>query len=104
MSAGDPRDLEAAGTTPSSRLRAEELAVAVGISVSSVTRLIELGVIEPLGPGGDEFNVATAPRLRRMLRLWSDLDVDLTAAAIIADLIERLESLEVELERLRRGL
>ena len=41
-------------------------------------------------------------RLRKMLRLHSDLGVDLYGIAIILDLLERLESLESELGR-RRG-
>ena len=45
---------------------------------------------------------AISLRLRRMLRLHGDLEVDLEAAAIIVDLLERLEWLEAELARLRR--
>jgi hypothetical protein len=106
MSAEPPPDFEILGVETSARvrLRADELAAAAGITVAGVTRLIELGVIEPLGPGRDEFSVAMAPRLRRVMRLWSDLGVNFTGAAIIADLLERLERLESELERLRRGI
>jgi hypothetical protein len=104
MSAEAPRKFEILGVETSARLRAEELAAAAGITLTGVTRLIDLGVIEPLAPGRDEFSAAMAPRLRRVLRLWSDLDVNLTAAAIIADLVERLERAESELERLRRGI
>jgi hypothetical protein len=38
-----------------------------------------------------------------MLRLHADLGVNFTGAAIIVDLLERLESLEAELTRLRGG-
>jgi len=37
------------------------------------------------------FSAATAERLRRMLRLHRDLGVNFTGAAIIVDLVERLE-------------
>ena len=37
------------------------------------------------------FSVAMASRLRRMLRLHRDLGVNFTGAAIIVDLVERLE-------------
>jgi MerR HTH family regulatory protein len=37
------------------------------------------------------FSAATATRLRRMLRLHRDLGVNITGAAIIVDLVERLE-------------
>jgi hypothetical protein len=38
-----------------------------------------------------------------MLRLHADLGLDLTGAAIIVDLLERLERLEAELARWRGG-
>ena len=53
--------------------------------------------VEPLAPGSGTFAAATAERLRRMLRLHADLGVNLTGAAIIVDLLERLERVEAEL-------
>jgi len=38
-----------------------------------------------------------------MLRLHDDLGVDLVGAAIITDLVERLDRMERELRRLRGG-
>jgi hypothetical protein len=38
-----------------------------------------------------------------MLRLHDDLGVDLVGAAIITDLLERLDRMETELRRLRGG-
>jgi DNA-binding transcriptional MerR regulator len=82
-------------------LSVEELAAAVGISPARLARLVRLGLVEPTGPGGSEFTAATAARLRRMLRLRDHLGVNLVGAAIIVDLLERLERLETELSRLR---
>ncbi len=75
-----------------SRLGAHEVARAAGISIATLERLVRGGVV-PIEPDGT-FLVATAPRLRRMLRLHRDLGVHLVGAAIIVDLLERLESLE----------
>jgi DNA-binding transcriptional MerR regulator len=85
------------------QLSIEELAAAAGIRPARVIRLVRLGLVEPTGPGASEFTAATAARLRRMLRLRHDLGVNLAGAAIIVDLLERLERLETELSRLRGG-
>ena len=77
-------------------LSGDELARAVGISVTMLARLMNLGLVEPTpsvhGRGAPTFSAATARRLRRMLRLHRDLRVNFTGAAIIVDLVERLES------------
>jgi MerR family transcriptional regulator, heat shock protein HspR len=80
-----------------------ELAAAVGIRPTLLTRLVQLGLVEPVAPGAAEFPAASVSRLRRMLRLRAELGVNLTGAAIIVDLLERLERLEAELDRARRG-
>lgn len=76
-------------------LSAEELARAAGISAATLARLVSLGLVEPVpgerGRTAPTFSASTASRLRRMLRLHRDLGVNLTGAAIIVDLVERLE-------------
>ena len=71
--------------------------------MAKLAQLIRLGLVEAVAPQPREFTVATLARLRRMLRLHGDLEVDLVAAAIIEDLLERLERVEAELTRLRGG-
>jgi len=75
-------------------LTRQDLAVAVGITTAGLARLERLGLLEPAAPGADEIHAATVARLRRMLRLHNDLGVNLAGAAIIVELLERLESLE----------
>jgi hypothetical protein len=82
-------------------LSREELAAAAGITRARLDRLIRLGFVDPATGGPGEFTVETAVRLRRMLHVNADLGVDLIGAAIIADLLERLDRLEAELARLR---
>jgi hypothetical protein len=84
-------------------LSREQLAAAAGISPARLARLIRLGLIEPAEPGPSEFAAAVAARVRRMLRLHDDLGVDLVGAAIITDLLERLDRMDTELRRLRGG-
>lgn len=85
------------------RLTGEQLAAAVGISRAGLARLIRLGLAEPTAPGADEYTVATAIRLRRMFRLRGDLGVNWIGAAIIVDLVERLDRLYTEGRRMSPG-
>lgn len=82
-------------------LSREELAAAAGISPAMLSRLIRLGLVEPAAPGPGQFAAGVATRLKRMLRLHHDVGVNLTGAAIIIDLLERVDRLEKELRRLR---
>jgi len=75
-----------------------DLAAAVGISPRRLDRLVRLGVVEPMTAEGNTFSASAAIRLRRMLRLRDELGVGLLSAAIIVDLLERLERLEAQLE------
>ena len=74
----------------------EQLAEAAGLSAVDLGRVVRLGLIEPDVPGTREFTAEAAARLRRMLRLHRDLGVNLTGAAIIVDLLERIERLEAK--------
>jgi chaperone modulatory protein CbpM len=76
------------------RLTYDELALAAGVRPAVLARLIRLGVIEPERPDADAFPVSTLARLRRMLRLQAQLGVNFTGAAIILDLLDRLQRLE----------
>ncbi len=80
---------------------AAELAAAAGITEERLARLVRLGLVEPTAPGASDFAAAEAARLCRMLRLHRDLGVNLFAAAIIVDLLERLDGLEAALTRPR---
>jgi chaperone modulatory protein CbpM len=80
-----------------------ELATAAGITRERLERLIRLGLVDPVPGGPEEFTAETLLRLQRMLRLNADLGVNLIGAAIIADLLERLDRLEAELARRRGG-
>ena len=80
---------------------AEELADVASISAPTLQRLIRLGLIETETASADRFTPTTATRLVRMLRLHRQLHVGLSGAAVIVDLLERLERMEAELDRLR---
>jgi chaperone modulatory protein CbpM len=85
------------------RLSADEIERSLGISRQELDELIALGLAEPAAPGASEFTVATVVRLRRVSRLHADLEVDFLGAAIIVDLMERLDRLEAEIRAIRSG-
>jgi DNA-binding transcriptional MerR regulator len=69
---------------------APELAEALGISEATLRRLARAGIVEA-DATGTTFGAEAAARLERMLRLHDDVGVNLTGAAIILDLLDRLE-------------
>ena len=85
------------------RLSGEAVAAAAGISVMQLARLVRLGLIDPLAHGANEFTASEAVRLKRMLRLHRDLGVNLIGAAVILDLVARIDALEAERTDRRRS-
>lgn len=85
------------------RLSAEDLERSLGITRQELDELVGMGLAEPVAPGVSEYTVATVIRLQRVRRLHADLEVDFLGAAIIVDLIERLDRLEAEIRAIRSG-
>ena len=80
------------------------VAESVGARRSLILRLAQQGLIETLDSGTDE---PLLPRraviqLRRMQRLRRDLRVNFSGAAIILDLVGRIEELNRELAEMHR--
>ena len=73
------------------QLTADDLAAVAGLRRDTLDRLVRAGLVEEIAPGSGRFTAAAAARLRRMQRLRADLGVNLVGAAIIVDLVERLE-------------
>lgn len=68
--------------------------------------VIDLGWIEPLRTGGEEFlfSPADAWRIGRLARICRDFEVSPLAGSIIVDLLGRIEDLERQVADLRRLL
>ena len=60
--------------------------------------IVAEGIVEPIGPTGAEwrFSGVAATRIRRVIRLQREFEVNLPGAALALDLLE-------EIERLRRS-
>jgi MerR HTH family regulatory protein len=86
-------------------LTLEVVAETVGAKRSLVMRLAERGLIDTVDSDADE--PPRVPRrvviqLRRMQRLRRDLGVNYAGAAVICDLVERIEQLNRELAEMNR--
>ena len=82
------------------------VAETVGTRRSLIARLVQKGLIETLDSGTEEPMVPrrAVVQLRRMQRLRRDLGVNFAGAAIILDLVGRIEQLNRELAEMHRRL
>lgn len=71
----------------------------LGIHPDIVQQLVEWGIVEIQG-GYVHFRQAV--RLQKLMRLRRKLGVNLPGAAIIVDLLERIEKLQDEIDRLKK--
>jgi len=79
-------------------LEAQEVAWRAGVQLAFVEHLVHLGVIEP-APGNPRlFCAEVTLRVRRIARYEDELAVGPMGAAIILDLLDRIERLEAQLQ------
>jgi len=85
-------------------LTCDVVAAIVGARRSLVVRLVQQGLIEKVDTESDELLVPrrAVVRIRRMQRLRRDLGVNFAGAAVILDLVGRIEQLNRELEWRRK--
>ena len=78
-----------------------ELCRVCAASAEDVIRLVEEGVIEPLGPEPRvwRFEAVCVRRVSRAQRLRRDLGINLAGAALAVDLLEELDHLRTRLQR-----
>jgi hypothetical protein len=82
------------------------VAATIGTRRSLVARLAQHGLIETIDTGTDEplLPRRAVVRIRRMQRLRRDLGVNFAGAAVILDLVGRIDQLNRELAELNRQL
>lgn len=80
-------------------LTLDQVAERCGLHPALVKRLVALGVIEPIGGAVPLYTPETVVSLQRVMRLRRDLGVNYSAAALILDLLERIEELESRLHQ-----
>jgi DNA-binding transcriptional MerR regulator len=77
-----------------------EVAVRCGVEVTFVEQLVEIGVISVHSTAERRFEREVTLRVNRLVRLQRDLGVNLEGAAVIIELLDRIEGLERRLRHL----
>jgi MerR-like DNA binding protein len=82
------------------------VAATVGAKRSLVVQLVQQGLIDTVDADTDEplLPRRAVVRIRRMQRLRRDLGVNFAGAAVILDLVGRIEQLNRELTQMQRQL
>jgi MerR family transcriptional regulator, heat shock protein HspR len=88
-----------------SLLTLEQLSESAELHPALVEKLIQYGLIEPAADQAPHllFPLSCVERLRRIIRLRRDLRVNLAGVAVILEMRQHIESLQKELERLRKS-
>lgn len=75
----------------------QDIATRVGVDVALVERLIDLGVITVHPGSGRAFACEVSLRVGKFVRLQRDLGVNPEGAALVLDLLDRIDQLEARL-------
>jgi DNA-binding transcriptional MerR regulator len=86
------------------QLTLESLAAYTGVHPARIKYFVEFGLLEPRARTGTQlfFDTACIARLRMIERLRRDLGANLAGIAVILDLLDRLTTLQREVEQWRR--
>ena len=86
------------------QLTLEGLAACAGVHPARIEYFVEYGLLEPIARTGTQwlFDTACLARLRMIERLRRDLGANLAGIAVILDLLDRLTTLQREVEQWRR--
>jgi DNA-binding transcriptional MerR regulator len=83
-------------------LSLEEVAARCGLHPLLVERFVTLGLIDPVEGEPNRFAPEAPLRLQRAVRLRRDLGLSYNGAALVLDLLDRIEALERRLEQYER--
>lgn len=85
-------------------LTLEQLARGAQLHPDFLRRLMSLGLIDPLVQEPRLlFRNEVLKRIHKIMRLRADLGLNLAALGVVLDLLDRIDELEREVERLRTG-
>jgi len=83
-------------------LSLEEVAARCGLHPLLVERFVALGLIDPVEGEANQFAPEAPVRLQRALRLRRDLGLSYNGAALVLELLDRIEALERRLDQYER--
>jgi chaperone modulatory protein CbpM len=83
-----------------------EVTQSTHVSVETVVTIVEQGIVRPRGgrPTEWQFEPPMVATLQRACRLQRDLELDWAGVALALELLEELEQLRADNQRLRRQL
>jgi DNA-binding transcriptional MerR regulator len=82
-----------------------EVSRLTGLPADVITRFLDLGLLDPVETKPEPFfTVSVVLRVRRIMRIHRDLDVNWAGIGVIMDLLERINALEHEVGHLRAEL
>ena len=78
-----------------------ELCEVCSVERTMVDQMIDEGILEPTGRSGkrQQFPYSSVRRTRTVVHLQRDLGVNLAGAALVLDLLERIDDLHTQLRR-----
>src|ERR1043166_6621556 len=99
-----PRGPITLSRTEPEQLTLDGLAACTGVHPALIQHFVEYGLLEPSARTGTQwlFDAACIARLRMIERLRRDLGANLAGIGVILDLLDRLTSLQREVEQWRR--
>lgn len=80
-----------------------QLCEACAVHAEAIEAMMDEGIIAPVGGGSGgrwRFTRSSVVRVRTVLRIQRDLNVNLSGAALALDLLERIEALQARLRSL----
>jgi hypothetical protein len=78
----------------------QDVAVRCGVDVAFVEQLVDLGVITVHPAGGGSFECEVTLRVGKFVRIVRDLGANAEGAALIIELLDRIETLEQRIRHL----
>ncbi len=77
-----------------------QLCEACAVHAQAIEAMMEEGIVAPTSGGVKEwrFTRSSVVRVRTVMRMQRDLDVNLAGAALALDLLERIEALQARLQ------
>ncbi|MFZ7104240.1 MAG: chaperone modulator CbpM [Peptococcaceae bacterium] len=84
-------------------LSLEEFAARCGVHQEFICRLLELGILDYSGPMESPcFTAEEAAKVQKIIRLRKDLGLNLLGVGLVLDLLDEIEMLRRQIEKLRR--
>lgn len=83
-------------------LTMRELCEICGISSDFMHDLVTYEIIHPVDAAPETFDLAQLQRVKTVLRLQRDLEINLAGAAVVLDLLDQLEELRAQMELIHK--